>query len=113
MIYFGLLAVFLEILHLDYRVGVGIAYVIAVSFHFFSNRQLTFRANRERPLQQVIRYLPMVVLNYVLTVVMVAVSVEILELSPYLGAVVATVVTTVVGFFISKAWVFRKESTSG
>ena len=112
-IYFGLLTVFLEILSFDYRVGVSIAYLAAVSFHFFANRRLTFRANHENPLQQVVRYLPMVALNYLLTVVIVTVSVEILGLTPYVGAAVAIVVTAGLGFIISKAWVFRKEGIGG
>ncbi len=112
-IYFGLLAVFLEFLHFDYRVSVSIAYIVAVSFHFFANRQLTFRANHESPFQQVVRYLPMAALNYLLTVVIVTASVEMLEFSPYVGVVAAIVVTTGLGFFTYKAWVFRKESISG
>ena len=112
-IYFALLTVFLEILRFDYRAGVSIAYIVAVSFHFFGNRQLTFRANHENLLQQVVRYLPMVALNYLLTVVIVTVSVEILGLSPYVGAAVGIVATTGLGFFISKAWVFRKERIGG
>ena len=103
VIYFGQLAVFLEISYFDYRVGVSIAYITAVSFHFVANRQLTFRANHENSLQQVVRYLPMVTLNYLLTVMIVTVSVEMLGLSPHLWAVMAIVVTTGLTFFIFKA----------
>lgn len=109
VIYFGLLAVFLDILSVDYRAGVSVAYITAVSFHFFANRRLTFRANHEKPFQQIVRYLPMVTLNYILTVAIVTASVEMLRLSPYVGAAAGIVVTTGIGFFISKAWVFRKE----
>jgi putative flippase GtrA len=112
-IYFALLAVSLEILRFDYRVGVSIAYVTAISFHFFANRKLTFRAIHENPMRQVIRYFPMVALNSLLTVAIFTVSVEMLGLSPYLGAVMAIVVTTGLSFFISKAWVFRKGSIGG
>jgi putative flippase GtrA len=115
VIYFGQLAVFLEILHFDYRVGVSIAYITAVSFHFVANRQMTFCANHENSFLQVARYLPMVTFNYLLTVVFTTVSVEILKLSPYVGGGLAIIVTTGFGFFICKAWVFRsrKENISG
>ena len=113
VIYFGLLFSFLEIFRLDYRLGVSIAYITAVSFHFFANRYLTFRANQENTFQQIVRYLPMMVLNYLLTLVIVTVSVELLWVSPYIGGGVAIVVTVGLGFFISKVWVFRKGSISG
>lgn len=110
VIYFGLLAIFLDIMSLDYRMGVSVAYITAVAFHFFANRRLTFSSRNERPFRQVVRYLLMVAFNYLLTVMLVTVSVEKLGLSPYMGAAVAIVVTTGLGFFISKVWVFRKES---
>ena len=113
VIYFGLLFSFLEIFRLDYRLGVSIAYITAVSFHFFANRYLTFRANQENTFQQIVRYLPMMVLNYLLTLVIVTVLVELLWVSPYIGGGVAIVVTVGLGFFISKVWVFRKGSISG
>ena len=112
-IYFALLAIALEMLRFDYRVGVSIAYIPAISFHFVANRKLTFRASHENVFRQVIRYFPMVALNYVQTVVIVTVSVEMLGLSPYVGAVGAIVATTGLGFFVSKGWVFRKASIRG
>ena len=106
-IYFCVLIVLLEFLLIDYRVAVSVAYVSAVTFHFISNRRVTFRSNEARVLPQIIRYLPMIVLNYVLTICVVTVSVETLGFSPYLGAALAIVVTTGVGFCMSKQWIFK------
>lgn len=113
VIYFGLLSVFLDILRFDYRVCVSISYIAAVSFHFFANRQLTFRSNNENYFRQIVRYLSMVALNSLLTVMIVVVSVEMFGFSPYIGAIVSIVATTGLCFFISKVWVFRKERISG
>lgn len=45
-IYFLILAVLLEILAIDYRAAVTIAYLLGMIFHFLTNKLLTFK-NRE------------------------------------------------------------------
>ena len=107
-LYIGLLAFFLELLAFDYRIGVSIAYLIAISFHFMMNRWATFRAHNENPTPQMIRYLMFAGFNYLLTLAVVWLFVEILRTAPYTGVAVAVIVTTGIGFVISKHWIFKK-----
>ena len=109
LIYFGFIALTVEVLHLDYRVGVSIAYVFAVSFHFFANRMFTFRAADDRLIHQSIRYVGVLLVNYLITMAVVFFCVGRLGLSPYLSAAFAVVVTVGVGYFASKLWVFRRS----
>lgn len=111
LIYFGFIALTVEMLHLDYRVGVSIAYVFAVSFHFVANRMVTFRASGDRLILQSIRYAGVLLVNYLITMLVVSFCVGKLSLSPYLGAALAIVVTVGVGYFASKLWVFRKSES--
>lgn len=108
LIYMASIALIVEIIHFDYRVGVSVAYAIAVIFHFFANRTLTFRANKHRLLDQSIRYIGILMLNYLITLIAVSLCVEWLHFSPYLSAAIAIVLTVGVGYFASKFWVFRK-----
>jgi len=111
LIYFGFIALTVEMLQLDYRVGVSIAYVIAVSFHFFANRMFTFRAGSDQLIHQSVRYVGVLLVNYLITMVVVSFLVVRMGLSPYFGAAFAIVVTVGVGYFASKFWVFRKSES--
>ena len=111
LLYFGFIAMSVELTHLDYRVGVTIAYVFAVSFHFFANRRFTFRAVDGRVIHQSVRYIGVLLVNYLITMGVVSLCVSWLGLSPYLGAAASIVVTIGVGYFSSKFWVFRKNES--
>ena len=111
LIYFGFIALTLEILHLDYRVGVSIAYLLAVIFHFIINRKFTFRAYGDLLIPQFIRYAGVVLVNYLITMLVVSFCVVNLSIPPYLGAALALVLTVGVGYLSSKIWVFRKSES--
>ena len=111
LVYFGLIALSIEVLHLDYRVGVTVAYVFAVSFHFLSNRTFTFQAQGSKLVHQSIRYLGVLVVNYLITIGVVSFFVDRLGASPYVGAALSIAVTVGVGYFASKFWVFRNRES--
>ena len=108
-IYFGLFALSIEALNLDYRVGVSVSYVAAVSFHFAANRRVTFIAADGELLRQLTRYLGVLVVNYMITLGVVSLLVGRLGTSPYLAATISIVVTVAIGYFASKLWVFRRK----
>lgn len=107
IVYFGFIALSVEIFELDYRVGVTVAYVLAVSFHFLANRKFTFRAVNNQILHQSIRYLGVLMINYLITLGVVYFCVDRFGISTYLSAALSIVITVSVGYFASKVWVFR------
>lgn len=107
LVYFGFMALSIEVFELNYRVGVTVAYVLAVSFHFIANRKFTFRVVDNRLMYQSIRYLGVLMINYLITLGMVSFFVDRLGGSTYLGAALSIAVTVSVGYFASKFWVFR------
>ena len=109
--YMAFIALAVEILNSDYRVGVSVAYLFAVTFHFFANRTVTFRAANYRLVDQSIRYIAILILNYLITLMAVSFCVGSLGFSPYIGAVFAIVLTVGVGYFASKFWVFRESKS--
>jgi putative flippase GtrA len=108
-LYFLSLAVLLEILTVDYRVAVTISYLLGVTFQFLANKLLTFR-NTELmgTIPQLFRYAAVAAFNYVLTMLIVLFTVEKLHQPPYLGVLISVGVTVIVGYLLSKHWIFAQ-----
>jgi putative flippase GtrA len=111
VIYIATIALTVEIFNSDYRIGVSVAYLFAITFHFFANRKFTFRATNYNLVDQSIRYVVILILNYLITLIVVSFCVGSFGFSPYLGAVFAIVLTVGVGYFASKFWVFRESES--
>lgn len=109
LLYFSLLIVLLEVLRLEYLVGVSLAYIAAIMFHFLLNRHLTFKAADSALLRQGSRYAVMAMANYLLTLAIVFCVVEQLRWNAYVGAVAAIAVSVVFSYAVSKVWVFRRR----
>jgi putative flippase GtrA len=109
LIYFGIIALSEEFLGIDYRIGVSIAYIAAVMFHFFANRKFTFSCVDGRLIHQGVRYLGVLLLNYVVTLGVVSFFVDTLGGVTYLGALFAIGITVIIGYFALKFWIFEKR----
>jgi putative flippase GtrA len=101
-------SVFFGLLRLDYRVAVSLAYVLTVCFHFLLNKTFTFGAMEQKLRHNAPRYVLMLALNYVITIVASWLTVEVVGASPYLGVVASTAGTALSSFFVMKYFVFRE-----
>ncbi len=110
-IYFLIMWVANSMLGLNYIVAVSVAYFCSTAFHFLANRHFTFRASKEQRGQQVMRYLVMWILNYLITIVITSVCVERFSLSPYIGVCVSVVFTMCTGYVLARYWIFKIRST--
>lgn len=109
LLYLGAIALGTEILGVEYRVVVSFSYFMAVSFHFVSNRRFTFGASGGNIRIQVVRYVSVLLLNYLITISVVTCSVEFLFFSNLAAATMAICSTVVIGYLTSKFWVFNKK----
>jgi putative flippase GtrA len=109
-IYFFVMWIANAKLALNYILAVSVAYLFSTLFHFLANRHFTFNALDDKHSSQLVRYLVMWALNYLITIVVVRICVERMALSPYLGVCVSVIFTVITGYFISRYWVFRMES---
>lgn len=107
LLYFGLFGLFWKILTINYSIAVSMAYVLSIIFYFFSNRMFTFKSQAQPVSGQFIKFIGMAILNYVITLIVVYTSVELLTLPPYIGMVFAVGTTTILSYIIAKFWVFR------
>jgi putative flippase GtrA len=106
-IYFLVMWIVDMMLGFNYIAAVSIAYFVSTAFHFLANRHFTFNAVEDLPQYQVIRYMAMWIINYLITIIIVGVCVERFRFSPYLGVVVSVTITVFVGYFLAQFWVFK------
>jgi putative flippase GtrA len=92
---------------LNYISSVSIAYFFSTIFHYFANRLYTFRATKDDYVAQFKRYLILWFLNYIITVLVVWISVDKLLLSPYLGICISVIFTSFIGYVLGHFWVFK------
>lgn len=106
-VYFISLFFLMEAFAVDYRLAVSIAYILALSCHFFANRQITFRGNGGAVHVHLMRYSVMIALNYLTTMAIVIGMVNLFLVSAYAGAAVAIAFNMISNYSLSKHWIFR------
>lgn len=94
-------------LNFGYILAVSAAYFLSTLFHYLANRYFTFSAQACRHSWQLVRYMVLWIVNYLITILVVGISVERFGFSAYLGVCAAVVVTVFVGYFLSRYWVFK------
>ena len=112
-IYFLVLASLLELLKADYKLAVSIAYIVSVTFQFNANKYFTFKAERKNVVHQLTKYLILLIINYLITMLVVRFVVEKLGLTAYHGVLASVPLIMVVGYLLSKHWIFKKGYVHG
>jgi putative flippase GtrA len=107
LVYSTLLYVFLEVLSLNSNVAVTLAYAIAFPFHFAMNRSYVFRAAKGEIHGQVLRYAVLIALSYGLSLIIVFVGINVLNLPSWAVVAANVAATTLAGFLLAAVWVFR------
>jgi len=106
-IYFAVLTLNLELLRASYTLAVSISYVVSVIFQFAANKYFTFGSKTTRFGRQLPKYLVLLILNYLVTIVVVKFVVEILALSAYCGVLASVPLIMVIGYVLSRRWIFK------
>lgn len=109
-LYFLLFSFFWKVEHINYNIAVTVSYIIAVTFYFFANRNLTFKAGSGMVRSQILKYICLLILNYVISIFIVNLLVKVLQTSPFLAVAFAIVSTTGVSFILSKYWIFKFQN---
>jgi putative flippase GtrA len=111
LLYFSSFFLLWKTFQLDYHVAISIAYVLSVIAYFFASRHFTFKTHGSSIGPQLAKFIVSVVLNYVLTLVIIHLSVELLMLQPYTGSMLAIGGTTLTNYIIARWWVFKSLTT--
>ena len=110
-VYFLVLAALLEVVRMDYRIAVTIAYGGGMIVSFYGNKTITFQQRqRVGTMGQLARFCIISGINYAVTMGIVIVVVEWLHQVTYLGAYISAVVSACISCLAAKYWVFRSAN---
>lgn len=107
--YFFLFYLFWDLLKLPKFIAVSLAYGAFLLLNFSAHRRYTFLAHDGCAKRQSRRYLTMVCISYLLTLLIVYVVSEVLTFSAISGVISACILTTLLGFVVSKKWVYTRD----
>lgn len=95
-------------LHLSDAIAVTAMYAFGVLIHFPSHRWITYRAHDRPAPPQILRYVAMLVWNFAVMQVLVALAARI-SISPYFAVMAATGLTMISNFLVMAHIVFTKR----
>lgn len=107
IIYFLVFALFYDVIHINYKVAVTIAYMASVILHFLANRSFTFKDRNGTLSLHLMKYLFVLLTNYCITLLIVSYVVGSLLLSPYIGILISIITTASSGYLLLRFWVFK------
>ena len=111
IVQFGTLALCLQFLQVEYRLSAAFAYLASVVFHFTANRYFTFRLCGFPKVAEFLRYILVVFLNFILTMITTVLVVKVVKLSPYLATAFSIAITVGFTFIFSKYWIFKMRDS--
>ena len=105
----GAFGLFHSALCVNRLLAATVAYFIGVAFHFTANKLFTF-ANRDKCLRrQVVRYVAVCLINYLLSMVCLEALVRAFHVSATLAFSLSVAATTFFGFVTLRFWVFARK----
>lgn len=111
--YFSLFSATWKWMHIDYKIAVSFSYITAAFFQFLANRYITFKSGSENIFYQLLKFIVLAGINYVLTLIIVITLVSGLSFYPYIAVIISIGVTVISGFLISKLWVYIPNYEGG
>jgi putative flippase GtrA len=110
-IYYGVLWVAYGFFHMPYPGAVAVSYSLAIVFHFLANKKITFNSITKKPQRQVVRYLAVAALNYLVQLGVIRLCFESYEVNFYMSTFFGVLLTMIIGFVLMNFWVFVGEKS--
>jgi len=107
-LYYLILFLALSVAHCPDLIGVSIAYLISVGFHYNMNKWFTFSAKKNSHRVTLIRYLIVNSGNFLILLIFVKFFDEVFSVSAYISSFLSLTITTLVGFLAGKYWIFKQ-----
>jgi len=103
----GCFGFFYHFENIEYKVAVTIAYIITLIVYYLLHRIFTFRAENQDLKLHAWKFLLLLVLNYLINLAIVWFITDVIKNSPYIGIIVAALVTASVSFLTMRHFVFK------
>ena len=108
LVYLLFIYIFYDLLLLDYKVSISLAYIIGVIFQFISNQTFTFQV-KKISFVHVKKYSFLPVINYIHTLFTSLIIVGQLNYTPYISAILSTIISAIISFFTLNILCFKKQ----
>jgi putative flippase GtrA len=100
---------FNSILSIQYQASLSLAYFPTVICHFLIHKFITFEDKNAKKIPvNIIKYLIMLFINFIVSLFVVTTCVEIIGVSPYWGLLVSTIFTAIISFTTMNHFVFKR-----
>ena len=109
VINFSFLWLFFEIFKFDYRIAITFAYLLTVVVHFILHRSFTYRQVGEDIGPHSLKYFAMLIVNYLITLSISTATVELFNLSAYMGIIFSTFFTPIFNFLFMNHFIFVRK----
>ena len=107
ILYFSAIAITLDFFHFHYGVAVTVAYTVAALFQFLFNQKVSFDPSESPIVHQMSKYVGMIFINYLTTMLVLRIFVNHMGGTPYVGAMIGLFITTPMGYVMFRYWVYR------
>jgi len=84
-----------------------IAYWITTSLHFILNRNYVFNITNKSIIKQKLKYIFMIISNYITTILGLYITVNFLKLNPYLNIIFSTLINSIFNYLFMRNFVFK------
>jgi putative flippase GtrA len=98
--------IFYSRLNYDYKIAISFSYILTVAAHFLLNKFFTFNGIENNISGDGIRYLFMLIINYLITLAVSIVVVGILGFSPFISIPISTIFVAASSFLLMRHFVF-------
>lgn len=109
-IYFTLIYLFREVLGVGSLGAVSIAYCFATVFNLLANKLFTFSFQGKTNSALLMRYGTLAFVNYYVQVLVIWLTFSQFHFNFYTSTLISSAAAMVIGFVLSKAWVFKEQT---
>lgn len=106
LLYYAVFYLLWEMGGYGYITSVTIAYILSFVVHFTASRYYTFTDHDAAMLSHIYRYLIMVVVNYILTLLLMFILVSLCSIAADYALIIVIGLTAIMNYFIFRYWVF-------
>lgn len=107
--YYFFIWILYSFLKINYLISISISYLLAVTFHFLTNRKVTFNVFGKKYLRQIFRYFIVAAFNYLIQMSAVSMLHGYLGINLYISLLFGISITSLIGFTLLNYWVFRSH----
>jgi putative flippase GtrA len=110
VLYEFFLWIFFSRLGFTHLLSITISYFLAILFHFMANKKITFKVRNNTNQKEVIYYLLIAGVNYIIQLLINYTLINLFGLNIYVSALVGICCTVILGFLSLNFWVFKPKN---